>query len=55
MSTNEINHLFYACHRESEHQVTGLTGGWTDTPLTGSGRDQVSATAVYLLARAFRT
>ena len=38
-------------HGESEHQVTGLTGGWTDTPLTGLGRDQVSATAVYLRAR----
>ena len=38
-------------HGESEHQVTGLTGGWTDTPLTGLGRDQVSATAVYLRTR----
>ncbi|HAC17721.1 MAG TPA: hypothetical protein DCF78_03990, partial [Dehalococcoidia bacterium] len=38
-------------HGESEHQVTGLTGGWTDTPLTGSGREQVSDTAVYLRAR----
>ena len=39
MSTNEINHLFFVRHGESEHQVTGLTGGWTDTPLTGLGRD----------------
>ena len=51
MSTNEINHLFFVRHGESEHQVTGLTSGWTDTPLTGLGTDQVSATAVYLRAR----
>ena len=51
MSTNEINHLFFVRYGESEHQVTGLTGGWTDMPLTGLGRDQVSATVVYLRAR----
>ena len=51
MSTNEINHLFFVRHGESEHQVTGLTSGWTDTPLTGLGTDQVSATAVYLRTR----
>ena len=48
MATNEINHLFYACHRESEHQVTGLTDGRTDTPFTVLRRNEVSVTAVYL-------
>ncbi len=27
-------------HGESQHQVMGLTGGWTDTPLTDRGRHQ---------------
>lgn len=27
-------------HAESEHHVRGLTGGWTDTPLTALGHEQ---------------
>ncbi len=43
-------HLVFIRHGESEHHVRGLTGGWTDTPLTPLGRAQVRATADYLLA-----
>lgn len=32
-------------HGESEHHVNGLTGGWTDTPLTERGRRQVALLA----------
>ena len=27
-------------HGQSEHHVRGLTGGWTDTPLTALGHGQ---------------
>ena len=53
MATNEINHLLYARHRENEHQVTGLTDGWTDTPFTVLRRNEVSVTAVYLRTSGF--
>ena len=32
--------LILVRHGESEHHVNGLTGGWTDTPLTERGRQQ---------------
>ena len=32
-------------HCQSEHHVTNLTGGWTDTPLTEFGRRQAAAVA----------
>lgn len=32
-------------HGESEHHVNGLTGGWTDTPLTERGHQQVALLA----------
>ena len=32
--------LILVRHGESEHHVRGLTGGWTDTPLTDHGRRQ---------------
>ena len=32
--------LILARHGESEHHLRGLTGGWTDTPLTDLGRKQ---------------
>lgn len=35
-------------HGQSEHHINGLTGGWTDTPLTGRGRQQVKRLAVRL-------
>jgi broad specificity phosphatase PhoE len=45
----DIRHLIFVRHGESEHHVKGLTGGWTDTPLTPRGRDQILATATRLL------
>lgn len=35
-------------HGESEHHVAGLTGGWTDTPLTERGRQQINSLSVRL-------
>jgi broad specificity phosphatase PhoE len=32
-------------HCQSEHHVNGLTGGWTDTPLTELGRQQAQCVA----------
>jgi broad specificity phosphatase PhoE len=32
-------------HGQSEHHINGLTGGWTDTPLTERGRQQVALLA----------
>jgi probable phosphoglycerate mutase len=32
-------------HGQSQHHLNGLTGGWTDTPLTERGRRQVEALA----------
>jgi len=35
-------------HGEAEHMVSDLTGGWSQTPLTEKGRDQVRALATRL-------
>ena len=35
-------------HGEAEHMVSDLTGGWSQTPLTERGRDQVRALATRL-------
>lgn len=35
-------------HCQSEHHVTNLTGGWTDTPLTSLGRLQANCLAARL-------
>ena len=35
-------------HCQSEHHVTNLTGGWTDTPLTSFGRQQADCVAARL-------
>jgi probable phosphoglycerate mutase len=32
-------------HGESEHHVRGMTGGWTDLPLTKRGKEQATRTA----------
>ena len=37
--------LILVQHCQSEHHVNGLTGGWTDTPLTELGRRQAASTA----------
>tara|TARA_Y100001934_G_C12033145_1_gene622327 strand:+ start:245 stop:670 length:426 start_codon:yes stop_codon:yes gene_type:complete len=38
-------HIFFIRHGESVHHVTGMTGGWTDTPLTNAGVRQIKGTA----------
>ena len=40
-----MNRLILVRHGQSEHHVLGLTGGWTDTPLTPFGRVQAQAGA----------
>lgn len=40
-----MNRLILIRHGQSEHHVRGLTGGWTDTPLTPLGRTQAQAAA----------
>jgi probable phosphoglycerate mutase len=37
-------------HGQSEHHVRGLTGGWTDTPLTALGHEQAALVAARLQA-----
>lgn len=44
--------LWLIQHCESEHHVSDLTGGWTDTPLTIRGARQAEATA-HRLVREF--
>ena len=39
-----MKQLFLVRHGEPEHHVQGLTGGWTDTPLTALGRKQAKLT-----------
>ncbi len=43
-----MNELIIIRHGEAEHMVKGLTGGWTDTPLTELGRRQAELTGPYL-------
>lgn len=40
-----MNRIILIQHCQSEHHVNGMTGGWTDTPLTGLGRQQAVAIA----------
>ena len=40
--------LLVVQHCQSEHHVNGMTGGWTDTPLTDLGRRQAGALAARL-------
>ena len=37
-------------HAESEHHVKGLSGGWTDTPITEIGHEQAHRVAQRLRA-----
>jgi probable phosphoglycerate mutase len=46
--TVTLRQLLFVRHAESVHHVKGLTGGWTDTPLTGRGRGQAEAAAAHL-------
>jgi probable phosphoglycerate mutase len=48
-----IKRLIFVRHGESEHHVNGMTGGWTDTPLTDRGRRQAATTARHLAALDF--
>ena len=43
-----VDRLIFVRHGQSVHHVEGLTGGWTDTPLTPLGRRQARATGHYL-------
>ncbi|MGC8861973.1 MAG: histidine phosphatase family protein [Armatimonadota bacterium] len=43
-----MEELIVVRHGEAEHMVRGLTGGWTDTPLTEAGRKQALLTGDYL-------
>jgi probable phosphoglycerate mutase len=43
-----MKHLFLVRHGESEHHVSGMTGGWTDLPLTTRGLEQAARTAEHL-------
>lgn len=45
-----MDELIVIRHGEAEHMVQGLTGGWTDTPLTQLGRQQARLTGNYLAA-----
>ncbi|MBU7016309.1 MAG: histidine phosphatase family protein [Theionarchaea archaeon] len=44
-----MKELILARHGQSEYMVTGLTGGWTDSPLTDLGRKQAYLTGQNLL------
>ncbi len=46
-----LQSLIFVRHGQSRHHVDGLTGGWTDTPLTGLGRQQIARAAQYLVSQ----
>lgn len=46
----ELRELIIVRHGQAEHMVKGLTGGWTDTPLTDLGRRQAALTGPALAA-----
>ena len=43
--TITMKELFLIRHGEAEHQVRGMTGGWTDTKLTELGKKQALKTS----------
>jgi broad specificity phosphatase PhoE len=43
-----MQNLIIVQHCQSEHHINGLTGGWTDTPLTELGRQQARQVALRL-------
>jgi probable phosphoglycerate mutase len=46
-----MNRIMLIRHAQSEHHLRGLTGGWTDTPLTALGRAQAEAVAEHCRRR----
>ena len=49
LESDVMNELILVRHGQSEHHIKGLTGGWTDTPLTPLGRRQAATTANRLM------
>lgn len=43
-----MNRIYIVRHGQSEHHVNGMTGGWTDLPLTPLGLEQASRVAGHL-------
>jgi probable phosphoglycerate mutase len=43
-----MQELILVRHGEAEHHVKGLTGGWTNTPLTALGKKQAQLTGKHL-------
>ena len=43
-----MQNLILVRHGEAEHHVSGITGGWTDLPLTARGREDAATTARFL-------
>jgi probable phosphoglycerate mutase len=48
LNANRPRLVIVARHAQSEHHVRGLTGGWTDTPLTDLGHEQARRLAARL-------
>jgi probable phosphoglycerate mutase len=46
-----MQRLILIRHAQSEHHIRGLTGGWTDTPLSALGRAQARAVAEHCRLR----
>lgn len=46
-----MNELIIIRHGASEHHVNNIVGGWTDLPLTESGRRQAACVGEYLKSR----
>jgi broad specificity phosphatase PhoE len=46
-----MNRLILIRHGQSEHHIRGLTGGWTDMPLSQLGSVQARALADYCRQR----
>ena len=46
-----VQNLILVRHGQAEHHLGGVTGGWTDLPLTDRGRADAAATARFLAER----
>jgi probable phosphoglycerate mutase len=47
-----LQNLMLIRHGEAGHHVAGMTGGWTDLPLTARGREDAARTAGFLATQA---